>query len=192
MAETEGGAAPETQATPPAATPPPAKTSGSDSALMERYEALQKDIHQERQKLKAVTAERDQYKNTATTLETKDKKRSALDKALGTLGEDFYIDEARRTTLLESLEDLNDGPNLAARVQGLVDLAKLPKVADNSKTPFQRPSNGNAAGSTGGVPSKAAKDYTPQELAVMARNEPDRYKEIRAERDKGIGFGAAQ
>jgi hypothetical protein len=191
MNEPEGGAPPAAPVATPETPPPTPKGGGESQALLDKIERLQADLHQERNKLKSIATERDTLKATATQYEVEKKKRTALETALGTLGSDFTIDDTARQELAEVVNDLNDTPDLDARVLKMVNLAKKPvSSAPGLKAPFTRPAT-TTGGGTSTVPEKAANEYTLQELAVMFHEDPERYKEVRKERDNTtMIFGA--
>jgi hypothetical protein len=174
----------------PQPTPPPAKGGGSagESALLEKITRLEGDLHKERGKIKTLETERDTFRKSATDYEVKDKKRTALDAALGSIGDDFVIDNTRRTKLQNAVNNLGDGPELEATIAELVDGFKQPKTVESLASPFTRPAG--STGAEGGVPEKKAAEYTTEELAVISRQEPERYKEIRQQRSSTLTFGA--
>lgn len=199
MAEEVSSTAPEagpgeSTETPPAAAPRAKGSGGSgttgESALLEKIDRLHGELSDERRKHKITASERDQFKTSATTLEVKDKKRTALDAALDTVGEDFEINAERKKALIENVEALSYSDGLNDRVLSLVNLAKQPKAASNLETPFSRPAaNGSGSTDTHEVPEKKPEDYTTHELMALSRTDPERYKAVREARDKIIGFG---
>lgn len=194
MADEGNGGAGEGEPTgDPAPAPPKAKAGGGstgESALSEKVDQLHKELSDERKKVRALTTERDQFKGRTSELEVKDTKRSALDAALLTVGDDFEINAERRQALMDNIEALAPSENISDRVLSLVNLAKQPKSAERLETPFgARPAAGGGSSDTTEVPEKKPDDYNTHELMALARTDPDRYKEVRAARDKSIGFG---
>jgi hypothetical protein len=163
-------------------------SSGESSALLEKISRLQEDLSQERTKIKSLQAESARDKKTAADLTLKETKRTHVNAAIGTLGDDFIIDAESRKELDNIINDLPDSAELPARITSLVNIAKKPAKSLTTSSPFSKPGN-TASGGTG-IPQKDPKDYTIPELAVMSKQEPERYKEIANARFGPASFGA--
>lgn len=146
----------------------------------ERISSLNKDLSGERKKLKAAETERDEYKSKVLAFETTEKKRTLFDKVVGSLGEEFVLENDARGKLTKAIAALPDSDDLESIIIDMVDVAKRPASKGKMQQTFG--SGMNLGGGDAGVPEKDPKTYTNAELLKIQRDDPDRYREIRKAR----------
>lgn len=108
-------------------TPAPSNND-EKSLLLEKIDALHADLRKERGTIKDLKKERDTLAGQVTEFTLKDKKQTALTKALSEIGEDFEVPSEKMAELNELVADLKDSEELEAKVAKFVGLVKTTKA----------------------------------------------------------------
>ena len=114
-----------------------AESNDEKSYLLEKIEALHKDLNKERSTIKELRKANEDFTLKLNQVALKEKKEAILDSNLANLGEDFEIPSNKLPKLKNVISAFGDSENLETLIADAIDGYKAPKQkARVNSTPF--------------------------------------------------------